>query len=282
MSFLGDVGASLGSLATDLLGSAVNRKQDYATQKKLLQNSIQWRVSDAKAAGIHPLYALGAQPVSFMSSGFSGSAGQDMSRAIAAGMSSRERQAALIAESKLVAAREQREAEAHAVAMDRAVIENKLLSSRLARFNSAQLGPGAPVPDVKPGDARVVTPEVSAPSRNNPSRVAGIVPEYQYSRSGNEIAIVPSPDISNRFDEIPGAGIGWWYRNNIIPHFDRTARPPPPDRREFPLPDTHRWAWNGFGWLAVRRGRETSWERRDRTGYAGPVPFQRRRIRGRR
>lgn len=33
-------------------------------QKEALQNSIQWRVADAVKAGVHPLYALGAQPFS--------------------------------------------------------------------------------------------------------------------------------------------------------------------------------------------------------------------------
>lgn len=34
-------------------------------QKEFAQNSIQWRVDDAKKAGIHPLYALGAQGASY-------------------------------------------------------------------------------------------------------------------------------------------------------------------------------------------------------------------------
>lgn len=34
-------------------------------QREFAQNSIQWRVNDAKRAGIHPLYALGAQGSSY-------------------------------------------------------------------------------------------------------------------------------------------------------------------------------------------------------------------------
>lgn len=38
---------------------------DYARQKEFAQNSIQWRVADAKAAGLHPLYALGGAGSSY-------------------------------------------------------------------------------------------------------------------------------------------------------------------------------------------------------------------------
>lgn len=45
--------------------------QQYNHQKEFAQNSIQWRVNDAKKAGIHPLYALGSQGISYAPSSFS-------------------------------------------------------------------------------------------------------------------------------------------------------------------------------------------------------------------
>lgn len=45
--------------------------QQYDHQKEFAQNSIQWRVNDAKKAGIHPLYALGSQGISYAPSSFS-------------------------------------------------------------------------------------------------------------------------------------------------------------------------------------------------------------------
>lgn len=38
--------------------------QNNATQREFAQNGIQWKVEDAKKAGIHPLYALGASTAS--------------------------------------------------------------------------------------------------------------------------------------------------------------------------------------------------------------------------
>ena len=65
------IGASLGLQAGGaLLGALGSRKANKANrrlaeqqmrlQREFAQKGIQWRVADAKAAGIHPLYALGA------------------------------------------------------------------------------------------------------------------------------------------------------------------------------------------------------------------------------
>lgn len=54
-----------------LLGGKMSAKEqreialmNQAFQREVGQNQIQWRVSDAKAAGIHPLYALGTPGIS--------------------------------------------------------------------------------------------------------------------------------------------------------------------------------------------------------------------------
>lgn len=66
------IAAGLG-LAGSLIGANMENKNaglDRALQKEFAQNKVQWTVSDAKKAGIHPLAALGAasstsyQPVS--------------------------------------------------------------------------------------------------------------------------------------------------------------------------------------------------------------------------
>ena len=61
----------LASVVSGLLGSGLDayysreaRKDDYAQQDRTNQNRISWAVADAKRAGIHPLYALGAPPMS--------------------------------------------------------------------------------------------------------------------------------------------------------------------------------------------------------------------------
>ena len=60
---LGSIVSAVGSIAGGILGanSAQNvAGMNYEAQKEFAQNGIRWKVEDAKRAGIHPLYALGA------------------------------------------------------------------------------------------------------------------------------------------------------------------------------------------------------------------------------
>lgn len=55
-SFMGGGGGDLLSLGAGLYSDSKNRRHS----KEMARNSILWRVQDAKNAGIHPLFALGA------------------------------------------------------------------------------------------------------------------------------------------------------------------------------------------------------------------------------
>lgn len=68
------LGAALGAGAS-LIGGAMNRsaqnkanEQNYQAQKEFAKNGLRWKVDDAKKAGIHPLYAVGAPTQSFSAS----------------------------------------------------------------------------------------------------------------------------------------------------------------------------------------------------------------------
>lgn len=89
-----------GKKAADNSKAAAN--MNINAQKEFAQNGIRWKVEDAKNAGIHPLYALGASTNSFSPvSGYAGdygisdaanTFGQGVDRAIRAKMTERERQ----------------------------------------------------------------------------------------------------------------------------------------------------------------------------------------------
>lgn len=84
------------SVGASLIGGALNNKsaadaaqRNYDAQKEFAQNGIRWKVADAKAAGIHPLAALGVNNASFSPSFTAGDngiaqAGQEFGRAIEA------------------------------------------------------------------------------------------------------------------------------------------------------------------------------------------------------
>lgn len=69
---LGSFGGSLLGAGSSLVGGMINAttsksiaREQMAMQREFAQNGIQWRVEDAKKAGLHPLYAIGASGASY-------------------------------------------------------------------------------------------------------------------------------------------------------------------------------------------------------------------------
>lgn len=103
--FFKGAGGGLISGAFDLVGSGISaitgnkaQQREYERQKEFAQNGLRWRVEDAKAAGIHPIFAVGANTPSYSPQAAVGTdfglsqVGQDIGRAIEAGQTRRERQ----------------------------------------------------------------------------------------------------------------------------------------------------------------------------------------------
>lgn len=108
--------------------------KNIALQKEFAQHGLRWKVEDAKAAGISPLYAVGAPATSFapvsvgyeaptgLGEGFA-SAGQDISRAINATRTSGERDAAF--------------ASTYAkLQLQNAELQNELLGAQIAKLRA--------------------------------------------------------------------------------------------------------------------------------------------------
>lgn len=110
-------------------------------QREFAQNSIRWRVEDAKAAGIHPLYAIGAPTISASPSyvgdtlGTSvAAAGQDLSRAMNTTRTQPERDAAF---TKTV----------QDLQLQKFGLENELLASQIAKLRATT---NPPMPTLGP------------------------------------------------------------------------------------------------------------------------------------
>lgn len=98
---LGGVGGIISSGMSGANAAAINQA-NYEHQKEFAQNGIRWKVADAKAAGLHPLAALGAQTSGYTPSAVVGDSpdfsflrdiGQDVGRAIDAKSTASERAA---------------------------------------------------------------------------------------------------------------------------------------------------------------------------------------------
>lgn len=156
---LGDIlsaGANIlgGFLNRDAAKDAQKQQQEnfntnIQLQKDFAQAGIRWKVNDAEKAGIHPLYALGAQTHSFspvsVGSGVDSSmgnamaaAGQDLGRAINSTRTAPERADAF---SKTV----------QALSVQKMGLENELLASQIAKQKAALNPPmpTLPIPEAK-------------------------------------------------------------------------------------------------------------------------------------
>lgn len=247
-------------IAADIGTDLFKSKQDWGRQKKMAQNQIQWRVADAKKAGIHPLYALGAAPMHYSAqageSTYFRDMGQSIERARMANMDAQQRKAELAR----TAIADRMAMERHAVEMEGLRLENKLTASQIARANSAQLGPPAPSLGRQPEAGPGVIPRPSEPivgAVGNPARQPGVITDYQYFYNGDgTLGIVPSEEMKQRIEDNLPAEVGWFLRNNVETIF----RPPrAPDPRHYPLPAGYdHWEWDRV-FQRFRPARRSSW-----------------------
>lgn len=171
--------------------------RQIALQKEFAQHGVRWRVEDAKAAGIHPLFALGGSAnyspvnVAFQRSPLPDAlagAGQDISRAIQATRTGDERHQAVM----------------QAQAYRRGELENMLLAAQIRKLSAPQVGPAmpgkvsptkiettpyGPEAPVVPG-ARGAGPKVQLPVGEwsvTPGRISQQTAEDWYGEIGGEL-----------------------------------------------------------------------------------------------
>lgn len=230
MGFLSSVvsaGASLlgGAMSSN---SASNAAESNAKlQKEFAQNGIRWKVADAQAAGIHPLYALGANTHSFAPSHVGDSSmgnavaemGQNISRSIDATRNKAERSAL----DKLT--------------LERAGLENDLLRSQIHASNVAvnkasnpSLPGGVTAIDGQ-GDSGLVQvnpSERTSRHRENAGAVAG-APQpaaVVVQNIDGSTSTLPAKDVSESLEaggEIVGGIMSgdWFLRNRVFPPVQR-------------------------------------------------------------
>lgn len=247
---MGGIGQAVGSVIGDILGFSANKssaKKEYQRQKEFAQNQIQWRVKDAQAAGIHPLFALGSQGIGYspsaMVSDFS-NMGQDIGRALYQTATARERRSAEHAQMVRMQYEDDITRRKNELELENMRLNNGLLASELAR--SAQVGP-APQDPAAPGTADLMANPVIAGRPGTPSISPGEYTDTQIVRSGdNRYALIPSEQTGQTIQDTPMMW-QWFWRNNISP--------PREAWRQLPrAPSGQEWAFNAItGEFYLRR-----------------------------
>jgi hypothetical protein len=243
-----DFGSILGSVA-DIFGiSSASRdaKKNRQAQEEANRNAIQWRVADAKKAGIHPLYAMGNPGIShtpvYSSAGeHMSSLGQNLGRAVMSAATGRERREA-------AATAAQRESIQFDQDTQRRELENQYLRTQIALLDRSQVPPSAPPLEsgAAPGTVRVRPSEPIASSPDNPARQAGSINDVQFfRRNDGGIGLTYSEQMRERSeDDMVEQGL-WQWRNRMLPFLSGRSPPRGPSTREFPLPSGQTWRWDG-------------------------------------
>lgn len=277
--------------AATALGSALNFKaqQDAnsiqqeafginsAQQREFAQKGIRWRVADAQAAGVHPLYALGANLPTYSPSPIAVGAntalgdgimsmGQDIGRAVDAQRTSDEKFQARINE----------------LAIERGELENAVLRSQLGRLD--MLSNPAMQPSYKPSHSghlldgqgnsalysampgaggsasgpgyEVVPNLVPATTEPGGNQAAGAVPEITWMRTPTGMQAVPNRDALEDADVGNPSALMWYFRNNVLPTIGVSGSMPPLDM----LPEGYdTWVFDPF-YQEWQPGHRDSWD----------------------
>lgn len=236
---IGDIiGAGISTIGR-LIGGAQDRaaadeinQRNIALQREFAQSGIQWKVEDAKKAGIHPLYAIGAGTTSFspVTAGAAsplGDIGQDIGRAVTSTMNSEEKVGAI--STKMAEAQ-----------LENQLLQNQKLASDIAKQNQVGSAPPMPV-----GQRWLVDGQGNIPSASTPNLVAdkalervaadpgrpfsepGALTDVGYVRTaGGGYAPVPSKDAKERIEDNVIQEVMWAIRNNLLPSLGVNEAPP--------------------------------------------------------
>lgn len=218
--------AAGGNIIGGILGES-SKNKDRALSKEFAQQGIRWKVADAKAAGIHPLAALGAQTQTYsapvgsgLAEGFAG-AGQDVSRAINATRTADERVGAV---NKTI----------QDLQIQKMGLENQMLASQIAKINQAGTPPALP----GAGDRYLIDGQGNSPLINDTplkrtfsapgagSQEPGAIPDVGYARTPTGWHPVMGETVKQRLEEDKIGELLWNIRNRLAPTIGNNANPP--------------------------------------------------------
>jgi len=269
----GAIGGALGLIGAGQSQASAERlnQLNYEHQKEFAQNGIRWKVADAKAAGLHPLAALGALTASYSPSAVIGDSpdysflkdmGQGIDRAMDAKATQRER-----------AEREQKENALFNEELKGKQLQNQETETRIQSMkwdmamelarNAAQSArtqqqvPAMPslAPDgsLMPGQSNATSPgdiiktkpaEIVMNDPATPAAEAGSNPEIRYFRtSDGGYSIARSEAYADSTDDDLAGQLSWELRNRLpATAWDSSSAAPPASY----LPDRGRggWAWS--------------------------------------
>lgn len=241
------IGSTALAMGGNLVGGLINKRsadkaqaanqaqnaRNEQMQKEFAQQGIRWKVADAKAAGIHPLAALGAQTTSYQPASIGeqpdysmGNAvsnmGQDISRAVMAKATQPERELQMlqIGNAKLD--------------LEGKAIDNQIRAAQLRKVNSPTMPPPLPTATSASGSQQTTA-----------------IPDVGWAQLDNgAIIAVPSSDMKNRIEDNIFHEAAHFWRNNLFPS-STPAREIRTQKGTIKLQPGQQWrkSWSRGGWI---------------------------------
>lgn len=259
-----NVGLGLVGLNADRKANAKahQQNQDIANaniemQREFARNGIRWKVEDATNAGLHPLVGAGAGGAAFAPNApfavgdygagatFS-NMGQNLSRAIHATRSNRERDEAM-----------------YRLQLQGMELENAIKSAELAKMK--QVGPSFPSAtndpylggqvDFAKGLGNVIDKALERVTGHakQPWQEPGAITDVGFARTHTGLAPVPSQDVKQRIEDQPIQELAWAARNQLLLENRNIPGPPKEALKLFPGAVGWKWYQPMMEWRPVYR-----------------------------
>lgn len=240
------LGGLLGKSSADkaLDAQKENLEKQAQLQREFAQNGIQWKVEDAKKAGIHPIYALGGSTASYTPSAMSigadnslgagiAAAGQDIGRAMYATQDASGRSDMF---SKTV----------QGLQLQRMGLENQLLASQIAKVNAPGTPPPMPALNDRvllPGQAQSTVPQpdwmadfkdllnykpadIGPAVPGSPQLEPGVITSVRHAKTASGYEPVPSTQMKQAIEDDFISEVVWNLKNRLGPIFGVNQTPP--------------------------------------------------------
>jgi len=247
------------------------RQKEYEQQKEFAQSGIQWKVKDAAKAGVHPLYALGANTNSYAPQsvgstptpsgdfGYLADAGQHLGRGIAATTSNQNNTDAFTRAVQTV--------QLEGLGLDND-IKRAELASKVATTNQAGMPPGIPgvstrwLLEGQPGGEIDYSRKQSPAEPGAPFQTAGAAPDVMFTRTntGGYAPVMPE-NVQEAYENDMVGRWQWMLRNRLIPAYGQYPNIPHEKGVEGLAYDVYNGQWvvknlrdSGMGHTAYSRG----------------------------
>lgn len=234
-ALIGGGATILGGVLGSLSGSRANKqnaeaaRQSAELQREFAKNGIRWKVEDAIKAGIHPLYALGANTHSFSPVSVGAQPdysmanavkdmGQDISRSVQATRTQYEQEL-----SKLQLASAKLDVEGKA-------LDNQIRASQFQKLNQATTSLPGNQDNFIPGQGNSPTVKVKAMERiasqkGRLAQEAGWRPDVSYARTDSGLTPVVPESLSESLEDDVIGKILWRVRNQLMPNITGQGAP---------------------------------------------------------